>query len=77
MTRTSVTFAPTTIGLKPRAAALREVLSKTWLGLGDGVRAWRSYQRLNAMSETELARRGITREEVLRAAMFGAPDGRL
>ena len=77
MTRTSMPFAPATIGLRPRASALRETLSKTWLGLRDGVRAARSYQRLNAMSDADLARRGISREEVLRAAMFSEPGSDL
>jgi len=56
-----------------RASALRGTLSKTWQGLRDGVRAARTYQRLNAMSDAELARRGISREEILRVAMFGEP----
>ena len=73
MIRRSMPFAPTTIGPGRPASALRETLSKTWQGLRDGVRAWRSYQRLNAMSDAELARRGISREEILRVAMFGEP----
>ena len=37
----------------------------------------RTHQRLSAMSDAELARRGLNREEILRAAMFGTPgDGR-
>jgi hypothetical protein len=66
-------FAPATLGPRRRSSALREALSKTWLGLRDGVRAARSYQRLKTMSETELARRGVSREEILRIAMFGEP----
>jgi len=73
MIRTSMPFAPATVGPGRPASALRETLSKTWQGLRDGVRAWRSYQRLSAMSDAELARRGLSREEILRAAMFGEP----
>ena len=73
MIRTSMPFAPATVGPRRRTSALRETLSKTWQGLRDGVRTWRSYQRLSAMSDAELARRGITREESLRVAMFGEP----
>jgi len=73
MIRTSMPFAPATIGPRRRASPLRETLSKTWQGLRDGVRAARSYQRLKAMSDAELARRGISREEILRVAMFGEP----
>ena len=71
MTRTF--FAPTAIGLRPRASTLRDTLRKTWLGLRDGVRAARTYRRLSAMSDAELARRGITRKEVLRIAMLSEP----
>ena len=73
MIRTTMPFAPATLGPRRRASALREALSKTWLGLRDGVRAARTYQRLKAMSDAELARRGISREEILRIAMFGEP----
>ena len=71
MIRTSMPFVPAAAGPGRRASALRETLSKTWLGLRDGVRAARTYRRLKAMSDAELARRGITREDILRAAMFG------
>jgi hypothetical protein len=73
MTRTSMPLAPATIGLGPRASTLCETLRKTWLALRDGIRAARRYQRLNAMSDAELARRGIARADVLRAAMFSEP----
>ena len=58
--RTTMPLAPATIRPGRRASALRETLSKTWQGLRDGLRAARSYQRLNAMSDAELARRGLT-----------------
>jgi uncharacterized protein YjiS (DUF1127 family) len=77
MIRTSMPFAPATVGPRRRASALRETLSKTWQGLRDGVRAARAYQRLSTMSDAELARRGVTREEILRAAMFGEPGSGL
>ena len=73
MIRTSMPFVPATTGPGRRASALRGTLSKSWQGLRDGVRAARTYQRLNAMSDAELARRGISREEILRVAMFGEP----
>jgi uncharacterized protein YjiS (DUF1127 family) len=73
MIRTSIPIAPAMTGPGRRTSALRETLSKTWQGLRDGVRTWRSYQRLTAMSNAELARRGITREDILRVAMFGEP----
>jgi uncharacterized protein YjiS (DUF1127 family) len=71
MIRTSMPLAPATLGPRRRSSALREALSKTWLGLRDGVRAARNYQRLKTMSDRELARRGVSREEILRVAMFG------
>ena len=75
MTRTSMPLAPATIGLGPRASALCETLRQTWLGLRDGIRAAWRYQRLNAMSDAELARRGIARADVLRAAVLSEPGG--
>ena len=66
-------FGPATTGPGRPASTLQETLSKTWQGLQDGLRAARTYQRLNAMSDAELARRGLSREEILRAAMFGEP----
>jgi hypothetical protein len=75
MTRMSMALAPPTTGPRRRGSALRETLSKTWQGLRDGVCAARTYQRLQAMSDAELARRGMAREEILRAAMFGEPGG--
>jgi hypothetical protein len=77
MMRMSMPLAPATTASGRRASALRETLSKAWLGLQDGMRAARTHQRLSAMSDAELARRGLNREEILRAAMFGTPgDGR-
>jgi uncharacterized protein YjiS (DUF1127 family) len=73
MMRMSMPLAPATTAPKRRASTLRETLIKTWQGVQDGVRAARAYERLSAMSDAELARRGLSREEVLRAAMFGAP----
>jgi len=73
MIRMSMPFVPATTGPGRRASTLRETLSKTWQGLRDGVRAARTYQRLKAMSDAELARRGISREEILRVAMFREP----
>jgi uncharacterized protein YjiS (DUF1127 family) len=77
MIRMTTPLAPATTTAGRRASALRETLSKTWQGLQDGLRAARTYERLSAMSNAELARRGLSREEILRAAMFGTPgDGR-
>jgi hypothetical protein len=74
MIRMNAPVAPAAIGPERRAAALRATLTKTWQGLCDGLRAARSYERLKAMSDAELARRGITRDQILRAAMLGEPD---
>jgi hypothetical protein len=41
------------------------------LGIAEGVAAARRYERLVAMSEGELERLGLSREEVPWAAMFG------
>jgi uncharacterized protein YjiS (DUF1127 family) len=77
MMRMSMPLAPPTTAPGRRASALRETLSKTWHGLQDGLRAARTYERLSGMSDAELARRGLSREEILRHAMFGTPgDGR-
>ena len=72
---TSMCLAPTRVRPGRRAPALYETLSKTWQGLRDGLRAARSYHRLKAMSDAELARRGITREEIVRVAVSGEPRG--
>jgi hypothetical protein len=71
--RMTMPLAPATTASGRRASALRETLSKAWLGLRDGLRAARAYERLSAMSDAELARRGLSRDAILRAAMFGTP----
>jgi uncharacterized protein YjiS (DUF1127 family) len=69
----SMPLARATTTPQRRPSALRETLIKTWQGVQDGLRAARAYERLSPMSDAELARRGLSREDVLRAAMFGAP----
>jgi hypothetical protein len=41
-------------------------------GVGDGWRAWARYRELRALSEAELARRGLDRGDLARHAVLGA-----
>lgn len=62
---------PTAGALERLADGLRQVL----LGIGDGLAAARRYERLAAMSDAELARLGLAREDVPRFAFFGDRQG--
>jgi hypothetical protein len=58
----------------PAAGAWRQFttsLGQVWLGLRDGLEAAHRYERLAAASDAELARLGITREDVPWFAMYG------
>jgi hypothetical protein len=46
-------------------------MRQVWLGLADGLEAAHRYERLAASSDGELARLGITREDVPWFAMYG------
>jgi hypothetical protein len=50
---------------------LAETSRQVLLGIAEGFAAARRYERLAAMSDTELARRGLRREDVGWFAMFG------
>ena len=50
---------------------LTTTLRQAWLGLREGFEAARRYERLAASSDAELARLGITREDVPWFAMYG------
>lgn len=52
--------------------AVRQAL----LGIIEGIAAARRYERLAAMSDRDLARFGISREEVPRFVIFGDPRPR-
>jgi hypothetical protein len=54
-------------GWRQFATTMRQV----WLGLADGLEAAHRYERLAASSDGELARLGITREDVPWFAMYG------
>jgi hypothetical protein len=58
---------PTAGALDRLANAWRQVL----LGIADGLAAAHRYDRLAAMGDAELARLGLTREDVPRFAFFG------
>lgn len=50
---------------------IADVCRQALLGIAEGIAAARRYERLSTMSDGELARLGISREEVPRAAVFG------
>jgi hypothetical protein len=58
---------PTTGAWRRFAHASRQAL----LGIAEGFAAAQRYERLAAMSDAELARRGLTREDVPWFAVFG------
>jgi hypothetical protein len=65
---------PTAAARVPAAGAWRRFttgLRQAWVGLRDGLEAAHRYERLAASSEAELARLGITREDVPWFAMYG------
>jgi hypothetical protein len=67
-------FDPTT---RARTALARLGSSgrRLLLGIAEGVAAARRYESLAALSEAELARRGLAREDLARVAMFGDRGG--
>ncbi|MGH6898771.1 MAG: hypothetical protein ACREJ5_19835 [Geminicoccaceae bacterium] len=59
---------------RPTAGTWRRLANaskRVLLGIADGFAAAQRYQRLAAMSDAELARRGLTREDLPWLAAFG------
>jgi hypothetical protein len=64
--------APMAGGWRRLAEALRE----TRLAVAEGFAAARRYERLAVLSDAELARRGLSREDVGWFALYGEPRPR-
>lgn len=63
----------------PTAGAWRRlsgVACDAFGAIADGFAAARRYERLKTMSDTELARRGLTREDLPWVAAYGEPPPR-
>jgi hypothetical protein len=53
-----------------------DAVRKTGLGIAEGFAAARRYERLAVLSDGELARRGLRREDVGWFALYGEPRPR-
>jgi uncharacterized protein YjiS (DUF1127 family) len=54
-------------------APARNALALFLAGIGDGWRAWTRYRALSALGDGELARLGLSRGDIARHAVLGAP----
>lgn len=56
-------------GRKARRSGLFGWVANVFAGVRDGLRLARHYQELSALSDAELARKGLARKDIVRAAM--------